>query len=87
MGRLLQVHARTLQVKPTTPTKTELRDALESLLKHLGDMPHDWPSRDLYLAYSRANNLLHPDEFTERFMARANANRDTSAERVAGETK
>ena len=56
-----------------TPTKAELRNALESLLRHLGDMPHDWPSRDLYLAYSRADNLLHPDEFTERFMSQRRA--------------
>lgn len=58
------------------PTRKQLIDALESLLKHLGEMPHDWPSRDLYLAYSRADNLLHPDEFTERFMSQQSANRN-----------
>ena len=46
------------------------RAALEQLVKHLGEMPHDWPSRELYLAYSAAENLLRPDEFTERFMGR-----------------
>jgi hypothetical protein len=53
------------------PTTDQLRDALERLLQHLGDMPHEWPSHPLFRAYCDANSLLHPDEFTERFMASA----------------
>lgn len=58
-------------MKDTTPTKGQLRDALEKLLKHLGEMPKDWPSRDLFRAYSEAHELLHPDEFTRRFVSNA----------------
>lgn len=54
-----------------TPTKAQLRDALEAVLKHLGEMPHDWPSHGLRRAYSEAEDLLRPDEFTQRFMASA----------------
>ena len=63
-------------MKDTTPTKGQLRDALESVLKHLGEMPHDWPSRELFLAYSAAENLLRPDEFTERFMSQASSSQE-----------
>ena len=52
-------------------TAEQVREALERVLKHLGEMPHDWPSRELFLAYCDAENLLRPDEFTERFMGRA----------------
>jgi hypothetical protein len=57
-------------MKPTTPTKQQLRDALKRLCDELGEMPHDWPSQGLRKAYSEATNLLDPDEFTERFMER-----------------
>jgi hypothetical protein len=56
-------------VKDATPTKGQLRDALESLLKHLGEMPYDWPSHGLRRAYSEADELLYPDEFNQRFRA------------------
>jgi hypothetical protein len=52
------------------PSAKDVREALERLLRHLGEMPHDWPSRELFLAYCAAENLLRPDEFTERFMAK-----------------
>lgn len=55
-------------MKDTTPTKGQLRAALESVIKHLGEMPKDWPSEDLFRAYSAAHDLLNPDEFTQRFM-------------------
>ena len=57
-------------MKDATPTKGQIRDALERVLKHLGEMPHDWPSRELFLAYCAADELLHPDEFNARFRAK-----------------
>lgn len=60
-------------MKDTTPTKGQLRDALEKVLKHLGEMSHDWPSRDLFRAYCDADELLHPDEFNRRFRERSEA--------------
>jgi hypothetical protein len=58
-------------LKPTTPTKGELFDALKVLCDKLGEMPHDWPSQELFRAYCRATDLLDPDEFGERFRAQA----------------
>ena len=59
-------------MKDATPTKGQLRDALERLTKAVGEMPHNWPSQDLYKAYSAADDLLHPEknEFRDRFMGR-----------------
>lgn len=73
-------------MKDSTPTKGQLRDALERVLKHLGEMPHDWPSRDLFLAYCEADNLLHPDDFNDRFRARV-AGGDTSKQSREGGSK
>ena len=70
-------------MKATTPTKAELRDALVRVCKHLGDMPHDWPSRDLFLAYCDASNLLEPDEFTARFMRQDVSKPSTCPENVS----
>lgn len=53
----------------SAPTADQIREALERVLRHLGEMPHDWPSRELFRAYSDAEELLRPDEFRARFMA------------------
>lgn len=52
-------------------TKQQLRDALERIVAELGETQHDWPSQALRKAYNDADNLLHPDEFRERFFAKA----------------
>lgn len=57
------------QLERSLSEGTKSREVLERLCKALGEMPHDWPSQDLYKAYKDAANLLDPDEFTERFMA------------------
>jgi hypothetical protein len=48
-----------------------LLTALEGLCKALGDLPHNALDQASFNAYSRAVDVLEPDEFRERFMAQA----------------
>lgn len=47
----------------------EVRQALEALCKALGELPHDALDQASFHAYSRAVDVLEPDEFRQRFMA------------------
>lgn len=47
--------------------------ALEILCKALGELPADALDQASFAAYSRAVDLLEPDEFTERFKAQVAA--------------
>lgn len=49
----------------------EVREALEGLCKALGELPHNALDQASFHAYSRAVDVLEPDEFRERFMAQA----------------
>lgn len=46
-------------------------DALVTLVKALGELPHNALDQASFKAYSAAAELLDPDEFTARFMAQA----------------
>lgn len=54
-----------------TPGESKVRDALERLVKALGELPAGNLDQASESAYRHAANLLDPDEFTERFMASA----------------
>lgn len=49
----------------------EVREALEALCRALGELPHDALDQASFYAYSRAVDVLEPDEFRERFQALA----------------
>ena len=39
-------------------SRVQLLEALQRLCNAVGDMPHDWPSQDLYAAYASACRVL-----------------------------
>jgi ribulose 1,5-bisphosphate carboxylase large subunit-like protein len=48
-----------------------VREALEALCRALGELPAGALDQASFHAYSRAVDVLEPDEFRERFQAQA----------------
>lgn len=55
----------------STPNSASVREALEKLVRALGELPAGNLDQASESAYRHAANLLDPDEFTGRFMASA----------------
>jgi hypothetical protein len=54
-----------------------VREALEALCRALGELPATALDQASFKAYSRAVDVLEPDEFRERFMAQAKERQKT----------